>query len=181
MKNFDPYYESVALLSDSGKPSCYEYSKIQPVLEDTTNPNTNKYYYDDMFTFSVDIAGTLANDRQAMWQETRSNFESGAYGDPTAIDTLVMYWTTMNKLHYPGSVEALDLLKQRQIQQQEMMLQQQRDAATAQAFTDAKIPQLMKENEDLNMQIKDMKDDQLRSKKQEETQKVDSALSDLGL
>ena len=145
------------------------------------DPNTNKYYYDDMFTFSVDIAGTLANDRQAMWQETRSNFESGAYGDPTAIDTLVMYWTTMNKLHYPGSVEALDLLKQRQIQQQEMMLQQQRDAATAQAFTDAKIPQLMKENEDLNMQIKDMKDDQLRSKKQEETQKVDSALSDLGL
>lgn len=145
------------------------------------DPTTNKYYYDDMFTFSVDIAGTLANDRQAMWQETRSNFESGAYGDPTAIDTLVMYWTTMNKLHYPGSVEALDLLKQRQIQQQEMMLQQQRDAATAQAFTDAKIPQLMKENEDLNMQIKDMKDDQLRSKKQEETQKVDSALSDLGL
>ena len=145
------------------------------------DPNTNKYYYDDMFTFSVDIAGTLANDRQAMWQETRSNFESGAYGDPTAIDTLIMYWTTMNKLHYPGSVEALDLLKQRQIQQQEMMLQQQRDAATAQAFTDAKIPQLMKENEDLNMQIKDMKDDQLRSKKQEETQKVDSALSDLGL
>lgn len=145
------------------------------------DPTTNKYYYDDMFTFSVDIAGTLANDRQAMWQETRSNFESGAYGDPTAIDTLVMYWTTMNKLHYPGSVEALDLLKQRQIQQQEMILQQQRDAATAQAFTDAKMPQLMKENEDLNMQIKDMKDDQLRSKKQEETQKVDSALSDLGL
>ena len=145
------------------------------------DPTTNKYYYDDMFTFSVDIAGTLANDRQAMWQETRSNFESGAYGDPTAIDTLVMYWTTMNKLHYPGSVEALDLLKQRQIQQQEMMLQQQRDAATAQAFTDAKIPQLMKENEDLNMQIKDMKDDQLRIKRQEETQKVDSALSDLGL
>ena len=62
-----------------------------------------------------------------------------------------------------------------------MMLQQQRDAATAQAFTDAKIPQLMKENEDLNMQIKDMKDDQLRIKRQEETQKVDSALSDLGL
>lgn len=145
------------------------------------DPTTNKYYYDDMFTFSVDIAGTLANDRQAMWQETRSNFESGAYGDPTAIDTLVMYWTTMNKLHYPGSVEALDLLKQRQLEQQEMMLQQQRDAATAQAFTDAKIPQLMKENEDLNIQIKDMKDDQLRSKKQEETQKVDSALSDLGL
>ena len=43
------------------------------------------------------------------------------------------------------------------------------------------LKKLMKENEDLNMQIKDMKDDQLRSKKQEETQKVDSALSDLGL
>lgn len=139
------------------------------------------YYYDDMFTFSVDVAGTLANDRQAMWQETRSNFESGAYGDPTSIDTLVMYWTTMNKLHYPCAPDALALLEQRQQQEQQMMLKQQQDAATAQAFANAKLPELMKENEDLNMKVKDLKDDQARSKKQQDDEKVNKVLSDIGL
>lgn len=143
--------------------------------------NTGKWYYDDMFTFSVDIAGTLANDRQAMWQETRSNFESGAYGDPTNIDTLVMYWTTMNKLHYPCAPDALKLLEQRQIQEQQMIMQQQQEQAAAQAFADAKLPELINENEQLNSQIKDMKDDQVRSKRLEDEAKVNDALSDLGL
>ena len=146
---------------------------------DTTKDG--EYYYDDMFTFSVDVAGTLANDRQAMWQETRSNFESGAYGDPTSLDTLIMYWTTMNKLHYPCAPDALKLLEARQKQEQEMALQQQRDAITAEAFANAKLPELMRENAGLQEQMlqKDMQAQQ--QKAAEESQKVDKALSSLGL
>lgn len=146
---------------------------------DTTKDG--EYYYDDMFTFSVDVAGTLANDRQAMWQETRSNFESGAYGDPTSLDTLIMYWTTMNKLHYPCAPDALKLLEARQKQEQEMLLKQQQDALTAEAFANAKIPELMRENANLQEQMlqKDMQAQQ--QKAAEESQKVDKALSSLGL
>ena len=146
---------------------------------DTTKEG--EYYYDDMFTFAVDVAGTLANDRQAMWQETRSNFESGAYGDPTALDTLIMYWTTMNKLHYPCAPDALKLLEARQAQEQEMLLKQQQDALTAEAFANAKIPELIRENANLQEQML-QKDIQAKHEKAaEETQKVDKALSSLGL
>ena len=141
----------------------------------------NKFYYDDMFVFSVDVAGTLANDRQAMWQETRSNFESGAYGDPTQLDTLIMYWTTMNKLHYPCAPDALKLLEARQMQQQELAQQQLQTQVTADAMANAKIPELLNENAKLNSKVKDLKDDQVRSKRLEDEAKVDAALKDIGL
>lgn len=82
------------------------------------------FYYDDDFIITTDISGTLANDRQAMWQETRSNFESGSYGDPTDINTLIMYWQMMNGLHYPGSEQALQFLQVRKQEQDQMMAAQ---------------------------------------------------------
>ena len=107
------------------------------------------YYYDDGFAFSTDVSSTLSNNRQLMWRETRSNFESGAYGDPTQIDTLIMYWTTMNKLHYPGAPDALKLLQQRQKQLTLVQQQQMRDQAAADAFAKHKTVELLKENIDL--------------------------------
>ena len=110
-------------------------------------------YYDDEFVFSVDVSGTLANDRQAMWQETRSNFESGAYGDPTQLDTLEMYWTTMNKLHYPCAPDALKLIEQRKYEQEQLMLQQQTQAAAVQAMNDSQTKRLLAENIDQQNKI----------------------------
>lgn len=132
------------------------------------------YYYDDNFVFATDIAGTLANDRQAMWQETRSNFESGAYGDPTSLDTLIMYWTTMNKLHYPCAPDALKLLEARRQEEQRLMQQQMRDEATANAFAKAKLPELMAENENLQMELE-------KANRRTAQNNVDNSLKDIGL
>ena len=132
------------------------------------------YYYDDNFVFATDIAGTLANDRQAMWQETRSNFESGAYGDPTSLDTLIMYWTTMNKLHYPCAPDALKLLEARRQEEQRLMQQQMRDEATANAFAKAKLPELMAENENLQMELE-------KANRRTTQNNVDNSLKDIGL
>ena len=109
-------------------------------------------YYDDEFTFSVDVSGTLANDRESMWKETRSNFESGAYGDPSQLDTLEMYWTTMNKLHYPCAPDALKLIAQRKVEQQQMVLQAQREASIAQQMQNDQTRRLLAENIDLQNQ-----------------------------
>jgi hypothetical protein len=118
-------------------------------------------YYDDEFVFSVDVSGTLANDRQAMWQETRSNFESGAYGDPTQLDTLEMYWTTMNKLHYPCAPDALKLIAQRKQEYNDMIVRQQREAAAVDAMNAAQTKRLLAENIDqqntLNRQENELK------------------------
>lgn len=107
------------------------------------------YYYDDAFIFSTDSSGTLANDREAMWKETRTNFDSGVYGDPSSIDTLLMFWTTMNKLHYPGAREALEYLKQLQQQQQAQSQKIAEQQAYADAFAKNKTTELLKENLEL--------------------------------
>ena len=82
--------------------------------------------------FSTDNTGNLAQNREALWQETRSNFESGAFGNPQDINVLIMYWTMMKEMHYPiaGTVlKNLESQKERQeqmaMQQQQMMMQQQ--------------------------------------------------------
>lgn len=72
-----------------------------------------KYFYDDEYTFDIDMAATYENDRQSMWEETRMNFSSGAYGDPQSLETLKMYWQTMNRLNYPGAKEALEYVETR--------------------------------------------------------------------
>lgn len=83
-----------------------------------------EYYYDDEFIFATDESSTLANNRQLMWQETRNNFTSGSYGDPTDINTIVMYWQMMNTLHYPGAKQALIYATQRLEQQQQSAQEQ---------------------------------------------------------
>ena len=62
-------------------------------------------YWNDEFLFSVDTSGTLAANREAMWQETRTNYQSGAFGDPSQRQTQLLFWTLMESLHYPKAGE----------------------------------------------------------------------------
>jgi hypothetical protein len=88
------------------------------------------YYWNDQFLFSCDTAGPLANNREAMWQETRMNLQTGAFGDPSNTETLVLFWTKMELLHYPGAAETKQYLEQKlareqQTQKAQAQLQQQ--------------------------------------------------------
>lgn len=105
-----------------------------------------EWYWNDRFLFSVDTTAPLAGNREAMWQETRSHFESGAFGNPQEIDTQILYWTKMEMLHYPGAGDTKTYLQekqQRRQQEQAMMLKQQmamqnqttQDSAAAQVGT----------------------------------------------
>lgn len=88
--------------------------------------STGNYYYNDEFIFSTDVSATLSQNRESMWQETRLNFTSGAYGPTNDISTLIMFWTIMDKLHYPGAKMALKQLTNRQEEintQQQLMAQ----------------------------------------------------------
>ena len=31
------------------------------------------------------------------------NLQTGAFGDPTRTDTLILFWSKMEQLHYPGA------------------------------------------------------------------------------
>jgi hypothetical protein len=82
------------------------------------------YYWDDAFLFSCDASSGLAVNREAMWQETRLNFQTGAFGNPQDINTLILFWLKMEQLHYPGAKETRAYLEMQQ-QQQMMQMQQQ--------------------------------------------------------
>ncbi len=96
-----------------------------------------EWYWNDAFLFSVDTSSPLAQNRDAMWQETRLNLQTGAFGDPQNIETLILFWRKMEMLHYPDAGQTRmylerQLERQRAMQQQ-MMMQQQQMAAQAQA------------------------------------------------
>lgn len=52
------------------------------------------------------------------------NLQSGAFGDPTQVQTLILFWSKMELLHYPGAGETKAYLEEE--------LQRQRMAAMAQ-------------------------------------------------
>lgn len=82
-------------------------------------------YWNDQFLFDCDTSASLASNREAMWQETRMNLQTGAFGDPKNLDTLILFWSKMELLHYPGANETLNYLKERLEWEQRMQPQSQ--------------------------------------------------------
>lgn len=82
--------------------------------------DAGELYWNDQFLFSCDDASGLATNREAMWQETTAHLQSGAFGDPRSIDTLILYWTKMEEDHFPGAGKIKGMLEQRK---QEQMMQ----------------------------------------------------------
>ena len=78
-----------------------------------------QWYWDDEFLFSCDTTAPLASNREAMWQETRMNLDSGAFGDPTSLETLILFWTKMEMLHYPGASDTRTYLEERLARQEQ--------------------------------------------------------------
>lgn len=94
-----------------------------------------QWCWNDQFLFSCDTAAPLASNREAMWQETRMNLSTGAFGDPGSIQTLILFWTKMELLHYPGAGETKAYLEdqlRRQQEQAAMQAQQQAQMAAMQ-------------------------------------------------
>ena len=97
-----------------------------------------EWYWNDQFLFSCDTSAPLASNREAMWQETRMNLQTGAFGDPQSLRTLILFWTKMELLHYPGAGETRayleeELRRQAAAEQQDQMQQMQAQNADATA------------------------------------------------
>ena len=56
------------------------------------------------------------------------NFTSGAFGNPADISTMILFWTKMEELHYPGADSTRkwmeDLSAHQQAERQAMLEQQ---------------------------------------------------------
>lgn len=84
-----------------------------------------QWYWNDQFLFSCDTAAPLASNREAMWQETRLNLQTGAFGDPTQTETLILFWSKMDQLHYPGAGTTKKYLEDKLAREQQQAAQMQ--------------------------------------------------------
>lgn len=91
------------------------------------------WQYNTDFLFSCDGSAPLAADRQALWKETRMNFQEGALGSTQEIATLLRFWEQMEKLHYPMAGDMVKSLKS------QMESQQAAQAASRTAPADADV------------------------------------------
>lgn len=82
------------------------------------------WYWNDDFLFSVDSNASLEANRTAMWQETRMNLQTGAFGNPQDTETLILFWSKMEELHYPGAGATRKYLEERAESERAMMQQQ---------------------------------------------------------
>lgn len=132
---FEAMFKFKLAYTDEQRPVVSQDSHGQPVYETWNKYDflkkdaSGEWYWNDEFLFSCDTASGLANNREAMWQETRMNFQTGAFGNPQDINTLILFWMKMDALHYPDAGNTLDYLRglqqqQMQMQQQQMMMQQ---------------------------------------------------------
>ena len=85
-----------------------------------------EWWWNDQFLFSCDTSAPLASNREAMWQETRMNLQTGAFGNPGQLQTLILFWSKMELLHYPGAGETKTYLEEELRRQQGAAALQQR-------------------------------------------------------
>jgi hypothetical protein len=104
-----------------------EFSKYDFIEVD----EAGEYYYNVDYLFSTDPSGSLASSREAMWQETRMNFEKGCFGDPTEAESLMMFWSLMATLHYPGANRIKKQLEDKLERQKQEQMEAQRRATAA--------------------------------------------------
>ena len=64
------------------------------------------------------------------------NLQTGAFGDPAATETLILFWGKMELLHYPGAGDTKKYLEQRLEQER----QQKKQMMSMQAAQQGMVP-----------------------------------------
>ena len=107
-----------------GKPEYSQFNRYEFLYQD----EAGNWKYNTDFIFTCDTAAPLASDRQAMWQETRMNFQQGTMGNPQEIKTQLRFWRQMERLAYPMAgdmVKSLEKEQETQAQMQQARAQMQ--------------------------------------------------------
>lgn len=121
---FEMMFKFYLAYSDEPRPVVYKNTRGENVYKEFNRydflrqDESGSWYWNDRFLFSCDTSAPLANNREAMWQETRMNLQQGAFGDPTSTETLILFWSKMEELHYPGAGQTKKFLEERMAREQ---------------------------------------------------------------
>lgn len=78
-----------------------EFNRLEFLMRDAAEA----LFYETEFIFSADASGGIPKDRSFLMEKAVQQFQVGAYGNPADPQTLVRYWQTLEKLHFPGAAE----------------------------------------------------------------------------
>ena len=138
---FEKMFKFWLAYSDEPRPVTYKDGTGETVYEEFNRYDflelgeDGQWHWNDQFLFSCDTSAPLASNREAMWQETRQNLQTGAFGDPSRMETLILFWAKMEELHYPGAAQTKKHLEELAQQQQEAAAMQQMQQQMQQAQT----------------------------------------------
>ena len=138
---FETMFKFWLAYSDEPRPVTYKDSTGETMYEEFNRYDfleegeDGELHWNDQFLFSCDTSAPLASNREAMWQETRQNLEGRAFGDPTDLETLILFWAKMEELHYPGAAQTKKHLEEKAQRQEEMAAQQAAQQAAMQGDT----------------------------------------------
>lgn len=137
-KLFELMFKFALAYVDEPRPVSYKDSRGETVYEEFNRYDfleqgaDGRWYWNDQFLFSCDASASLASNREAMWQETRMNLQQGAFGDPGSTETLILFWSKMEELHYPGAGSTKKYLEERLEREQQARSQMQPGGITPQ-------------------------------------------------
>ena len=66
------------------------------------------YKYCDEYLFSVDDGEGEGYQRESLWERNLKNLESGTLGDKSSPLTLLRYWQSQERAHYPYAAENVE-------------------------------------------------------------------------
>lgn len=122
------YADQPIALSTKRPDGAYEFSEFNR-YDFLKMDKSGELYWNDEFIFEVDPTSTIMMNREAMWQQLGLNYQNGAFGPVGEPETLLTYWTFMEKNDYPHASE----IRQRFAEKvQELKAQQAEQAKQAQ-------------------------------------------------
>ncbi len=93
--------------------------------------DAGNYYYDDAYLFRTDASVDIDREREQLWQINLQNYQAGTYGMPQDPRTLLMFWQTMERMHYPFASDNVERIKILIAEQAQMSRLQAENAALA--------------------------------------------------
>ena len=112
------YADQPVPLSTKNPDGSYEYKHFNR-YEFLKMDENGDLYWNDEFIFEVDPTSTIMMNREAMWQQIDMKYQSGGFGEIGQPQTLLNYWTFMEKNDYPHASEIRQIFADQLAEQKE--------------------------------------------------------------
>ena len=90
-----------------GDSHAYSFSRYDFIEPD----GAGGYKYNGAYLFSVDLNDGTEYGRETLWERNLSSLVSGTLGDPKLPETLLRYWQSQQRAHYPYARENVEYFK----------------------------------------------------------------------